>query len=236
MTRTFLLTNQQRPQPPTEMIFSHALNVYDLDSDAEFGVLQSRIHEVWARLLGSSMKDDLRYTPSDCFATFPFPDFTFDGCGSLGHDYFIYRRDVMVDAGEGLTKVYNRFHDPHDTSNEIARLRNLHDELDGAVLRGYGWADLADKASCEFLLDYEEEEDDDPTAKKSKKKKPWRYRWPDGFRDEVLARLLELNEQRAAEEKLAGKTAEAKAKSYAAKPRGRKPATTKKQEPGLFKE
>ena len=36
-------------------------------------VLQSRVHEVWARFMASSMKDDLRYTPSDCFETFPFP-------------------------------------------------------------------------------------------------------------------------------------------------------------------
>jgi hypothetical protein len=32
----------------------------------------------------------------------------------------------------------------------------------------------------------------------------WRYRWPDDFRDEVLARLLELNKQRAQQEALAG--------------------------------
>ena len=37
-------------------------------------ILQSRPHELWARFFGSSMKDDLRYTPSDCFETFPFPE------------------------------------------------------------------------------------------------------------------------------------------------------------------
>ena len=50
-------------------------------------------------------------------------------------------------------------------------------ELLQAVLRAYGWDDLAESARCEFLLDYEEEEDDadagPPAAgarKKSKKK------------------------------------------------------------------
>ena len=38
---------------------------------------------------------------------------------------------------------------------------------------------------CEFLLDYEIDEET-----WGKKKKPWRYRWPDEVRDEVLARLL----------------------------------------------
>ena len=36
------------------------------------------------------------------------------------------------------------------------------------------------------------------------RKKPWRYRWPDEFRDEVLARLLELNKQRAEKEAVTG--------------------------------
>ena len=38
------------------------------------------------------------------------------------------------------------------------------------------------------------------------KKKPWRYRWPDEVRDEVLARLLALNAERAVEEARAGAT------------------------------
>ena len=43
-----------------------------------------------------------------------------------------------------------------------------------------------------------------PLCFSAQRKKPWRYRWPDDFRDEVLARLLELNEQRHKEELLAG--------------------------------
>ena len=48
-----------------------------------------------------------------------------------------------------------------------------------------------------------------------RKKKPWRYRWPDEIRDEVLARLLELNRVRAEEEQLSGAAAEASSKSRA---------------------
>jgi len=64
------------------------------------------------------------------------------------------------------------------------------------------------KACCELLLDYEGEDDDNDGsagASPSRRKKPWRLRWPDDFRDEVLARLLELNEQRHREELLTGK-------------------------------
>jgi hypothetical protein len=73
--------------------------------------------------------------------------------------------------------------------------------MDRAVLDAYGWTDIQPR--CEFLLDYEEEEDEDEDAPR-RRKKPWRYRWPDDTRDEVLARLLALNEQRAKEEAGAG--------------------------------
>ena len=76
--------------------------------------------------------------------------------------------------------------------------------MDRAVLDAYGWTDL--KPTCEFLLDYEEEDEngDEPLPGGRGRKKPWRYRWPDEFRDEVLARLLELNKKRAEEEAVTG--------------------------------
>ena len=102
----------------------------------------------------------------------------------------------MVRNNEGLTKTYNRFHDPDERSPDILKLRELHAAMDRAVLDAYGWTDL--KPTCEFLLDYEEDEDEDEPHGGRGRKKPWRYRWPDDFRDEVLARLLELNRQHRA--------------------------------------
>ena len=145
------------------------------------------------------MKDDLRYTPSDCFETFPFPDgwSTHPDLERIGTDYYHFRAGLMVRHNEGLAKTYNRFHDPEETDSEIAQLRDLHTAMDRAVLDAYGWTDIP--TDCEFLLDYEIDEEDWGT-----RKKPYRYRWPDEVRDEVLARLLELNAARAAEETLSG--------------------------------
>ena len=195
---------------PARMVFSNALNVFPLTTNAAFCALQSRPHEVWARFFASSMKDDLRYAPSDCFDTFPFPkDFeTNPALESAGQAYYEFRADLMVRNDEGLTKSYNRFHDPNERSPDILKLRELHAAIDRAVLDAYGWTDL--KPTCEFLLDYEEDEDEDESGGTRRRKKPWRYRWPDEFRDEVLARLLELNRQRAAEERLSGEAAEGK--------------------------
>ena len=145
------------------------------------------------------MKDDLRYTPSDCFETFPFPE-NWESRPALeaaGEAYYDYRATLMVENDEGLTKTYNRFHDPDERDSRIDRLRQLHAAMDRVVLEAYGWTDIP--TDCEFLLDYEIDEET-----WGKKKKPWRYRWPDEVRDEVLARLLALNTQRAAEERMAG--------------------------------
>ena len=149
----------------------------------------------------------MRYTPSDCFETFPFPE-NFETNAQLeavGKEYYEFRAQLMITNNEGLTKTYNRFHDPYERSPEIQKLRELHDAMDRAVLDAYGWTDLV--PTCEFLLDYEEDEDDEGGS--SRRKKPWRYRWPDDVRDEVLARLLDLNTQRAEQERLTGLAAEA---------------------------
>ena len=41
--------------------------------DTTFGILHSRFHELWALRLGTSLEDRPRYTPTTCFETFPFP-------------------------------------------------------------------------------------------------------------------------------------------------------------------
>ena len=145
------------------------------------------------------MKDDLRYTPSDCFETFPFPE-GWDKHQLLekpGKECYQFRAKLMLENNEGLTKTYNRFHDPEERSPKIAELRRLHAAMDRAVLDAYGWADIS--TDCEFLLDYEIDEEE-----WGRKKKPLRYRWPDQVRDDVLARLMSLNAQCAQEERLAG--------------------------------
>jgi len=191
---------------PAGLVYSEQLVVFALPSYAAFCALQSRVHEVWARFFASSLEDRLRYTPSDCFETFPFPEGfeVHPRLEAAGREYYEFRAALMVRNNEGLTKTYNRFHDPNERSADILQLRQLHAAMDRAVLDAYGWTDL--KPTCAFLLDYEEEEDEEENGGRQRKK-PWRYRWPDDFRDEVLARLLALNKQRAEQEALAGVTA-----------------------------
>lgn len=192
---------------PTGLRFIKTAILIDLDNSAALAALQSRPHEVWARFFASSMKDDLRYTPSDCFATFPFPpdvetDAALEAAGQAYHDH---RAALMVANNEGLTKTYNRFHNPADDRPEIVKLRELHDAMDRAVLTAYGWTDLAERIAADpdaMPRHLTEETEDDH-------KYQGRYFWPAPIRDEVLARLLALNAERAEEERNAGLTAPA---------------------------
>ncbi len=180
-------------QVPSNQVFAHSLFVFSTGGMAQFCTLQSRVHEIWARSFTSTLEDRLRYAASDCFETFPLPDGFDDSVAmsSAGQAYLSHRAALMVARNQGMTPTYNRFHDPQDSAEDITDLRRLHAAMDDAVLRAYGWDDLADRAAPEFLT---EETEDDHSYQ-------GRLFWPAPFRDELLARLLKLNEERAAEER-----------------------------------
>ena len=118
----------------------------------------------WSGFMGSSMKDDPVYTPSDCFEIFSFPQ-DWEANASLeaiGQQYHEYRAQLMRETYKGLTKTYNRFHDPKERSPEVRRLRELHTAMDQAVLAAYGWADI--DGSCGFDLDWCEAEPADDAS------------------------------------------------------------------------
>jgi hypothetical protein len=173
-------------------VFDQSLVVFAFANAGPFALLNSRCHEIWVRFFGPTLEDRLRYTPTDCFRTFPFPDYfdQHDVFEEIGKAYYDQRATLMVTHNEGMTKTYNRFHDRSETAEDIQRLRELHAAMDRAVLEAYGWRDLAARAEPIFL---DETNEDDHTYQ-------GRLFWPSDFRDEVLARLLALNAERHAEE------------------------------------
>ena len=72
----------------------------------------------------------------------------------------------------------------------------------------------------------------------TRRRMPWRYRWPEEVRDEVLIRLLKLNAERAAEERRTGVAAAAvgrkKAKKKARRSRKKKRRKAAPNEGALF--
>ena len=95
---------------PNGMIYNEKTVVFPFNQTAAFAMLQSRPHEVWTRFLSSTLKDDLQYTPSDCFGTFPFPKGweIHSALEAPGQAYYEFRARLMVRNDEGLTNTYTR--------------------------------------------------------------------------------------------------------------------------------
>jgi hypothetical protein len=105
-----------------------------------------------------------------------------DNLEEIGKRYHAYRQSVMRARQEGMTRTYNRFHDPTETAADIVRLRALHAEMDQSVATAYGWNDL------DLAHSFHE------TAQGV------RYTISGEARREVLDRLLALNFKRYEEE------------------------------------
>lgn len=132
------------------------------------------------------MKSDIRYTPETCFDTLPLISDKSGSLSSCGEFYYSVRQEIMRLREEGLTKIYRRFHDFSEQSQDIAQLRTLHVEMDQAVASVYGWNDL------------------DLGHGFHETKQGVRFTISETARREVLDRLLALNHQRYTEEVAAG--------------------------------
>ena len=131
-------------------VFSHALVVFPLLGYKWLSLLQSTIHEVWARHCSSSFGNALRYNPSDAFETFPLPNNfvnqdinnEINKMEQLGKKLHEYREEFMQRNNFGLTTTYNLINDPRVNSEDILFLRSLHCQIDKEVLNEYGWGDI----------------------------------------------------------------------------------------------
>ena len=77
------------------------------------------------------------YTPTDCFSPFPFPAVLANFAGlilAVGESYYDFRAAPDGPQRRGANQDYNRFHDPYEHDPEIEQLRELHADMDRAVL------------------------------------------------------------------------------------------------------
>ena len=131
------------------------------DDDYFFGVLHSRLHELWALRQGTSLEDRPRYTPTTTFETFPFP-------WSPGQEPTVSPLvDAIAQAAKALVEKRDRWLNPEDATEKDLKKRTLtnlynqrptwldlaHRTLDEAVFAAYGWpATLTDDEILERLL------------------------------------------------------------------------------------
>jgi hypothetical protein len=128
----------------TALVPSDATVVFATDSFTDQAVLSSSMHQMWAIKYGSGMRNDPRYTPSSVFDTFPRPEAT-DQLAEIARMLDIERQEIMLHRDLGLTKLYNLVNDfdiADSADSDVARMREIHVELDQAVMDAYGWTDV----------------------------------------------------------------------------------------------
>jgi type II restriction/modification system DNA methylase subunit YeeA len=136
---------------PPDVLAENLLVVFARDDDYFFGVLHSRVHEVWALLMGTQLEDRPRYTPTTCFETFALPHTSPEG------------QEAVAAAARELDGLRQAWLNPPEDSiapSELKRrtltnlynqrptwLANAHRKLDEAVFAAYGWLEPPDKLS-----------------------------------------------------------------------------------------
>jgi len=176
-----------------------------VDDGMTLGVLSSSVHVLWALAAGGTLEDRPRYNQVNCFDKFPFPitmQEQSDRIRSLGEQLDTHRKcqqaahpgltltltgmyNVLekLRSGEALTAKERTIHE----QGLVSVLRQLHDELDAAVLDAYGWADLLPLLRVAHGNDAPGEGQTREDARRA-------------FSEAVLERLVALNAERAAEE------------------------------------
>jgi alpha-L-fucosidase len=154
---------------PPETAANQAVVIFAREDDYFFGVLHSRVHEVWARGTGTQLREaesGFRYTPTTCFETFPFPRPTPE------------QKEAIASAAEELNRLREEWLNPapvaglelSETDLKKRTLTNLYNQRPTWLVNAHAALDAAVFAA---------------------------YGWPQQIDDsEILARLLELNLQR----------------------------------------
>ena len=184
----------------SDVVPDHTLITFGLSDPFILGILSSTVHLCWADKSGGTLEDRPRYNKTRCFDPFPFPALE-EGelkqrIRELGERLDAHRKrqqeahpgltltgmyNVLekLRGGEALTAKDKQIHD----QGLVTLLKQIHDELDQAVLEAYGWQDLAEPRSPE---------------RESKEARVLENAAPE---QELLTRLVALNHARAAEEK-----------------------------------
>ncbi|WP_373488160.1 DNA methyltransferase, partial [Blastomonas sp.] len=175
------------------------------DRGETLGVLSSAAHERWASATGARMGvgNDLVYNNTSCFEPFPFPVPSRnqeEQIGNLAEHLDTHRkRQQAGHPGLTLTGMYNaldklRSGEPLTAKERVIHeqglvsvMRQLHDDLDVAVLDAYGWSDLLPLLRVAHGNDASAEGQTRDDAKRA-------------FDEAILERLVALNAERAAEE------------------------------------
>lgn len=162
---------------PSRQVFAHKCVVFACGDYGSMAFLSSNINFAWVVRYTSTLGAGINYSPSDVFLTLPRPKIT-ARLEEIGERLDSDRRELMLRRGWGLTTTYNQVHDPAIDDPAVVNLRDIHSDIDNAVLEAYGWSDM------DAYIGYH------PTPAGT------RWTFSPAARFELLDRLLEENHRR----------------------------------------
>ncbi|MGI8522656.1 MAG: DNA methyltransferase [Nocardioides sp.] len=135
---------------PQGISMNNSTVVFAFDDDYSMGILLSKVHDAWAWAQSSTLETRLRYTPSSVFETFPFPDPVTEEqrerVAEASRRLLARRTEICTTELLGLTKLYNAVDEGAWTD-----LKQLHRELDEAVVDCYGWPRASEQDATELV-------------------------------------------------------------------------------------
>ena len=176
-------------------------------TNADLGILSSRIHALFSIWTGGwqGAGNDPVYQHTNTFDPFPFPLDPPETLSTLGERLDSFRKQrLAAHAHLTMTGLYNVLERVRELDNgaavaplsaaekdiydagQIAILKELHDDIDRAVFAAYGWDDLTKALVGK------------PGATTPS---PHKSEGQDAAEEELLMRLVALNQARAADEK-----------------------------------
>ncbi len=179
------------------------------DKAGLLAILSSRLHVSWMLSLGGTLEDRPRYNKTRIFDTFPFASFPEESksgqlLADLGERLDSFRKERLAEHDFlTMTALYNVLERARELDNGsdaklsakerdiheaglVSILKELHDDIDRAVFEAYGWADLAPALIGR------------PGATTPS---PHKTPEQEEAEEQLLARLVALNRERAEEER-----------------------------------
>lgn len=130
-----------------------ALQVFAVDDDYSFGIIQSQLHWSWFIARGATLKSDPAYTSNTVWNTFPWPQAP-----------TLAQAEAVAEAAVALRALRRRLMEKHTLSfRDLYRtldepganpLRTAHARLDAAVRAAYGFAPDAEPLGALLALNH----------------------------------------------------------------------------------
>jgi hypothetical protein len=169
---------------PSSSLFNESVFAFAFDDYSSFAILSSSLHGEWSTKYCSSLGKTIRYSVTEAFETFPFPEGWRESRSlhESGEAYYCLRDSICSARRIGLTALYSLVNDPNSLDADIVEMRSAIKDLDHAVVMAYGFGQV------DIYYDWVA-----PDSGETEKEKRFQYRLDESSRNTLIDLLWSLN-------------------------------------------